>query len=655
MSSVPLPYFSVFFSFGGRMLESMRNQAQSWIAKVILGGIALSFALWGVGDYFMGSQVETVAEVDGKPITDSIFYQSYERELNNYRAMLGKQFSKELVEQLGLKEQVIQTLVNRKLMLNEADRMGLSAPEAALTASVQANPAFQSANGFDANRYRIITRNMGFRTTRDYEDEQRINLMINALQKAIVGSARVSDEEIRDQFNREFEKRTLSAIIVDPASMAEKVKIDETQAREYYEAHLQNYRSPLKVKLVAVEISPDSFANDMTVDAAEVEALYQQRHAEFSQPEKRRASHILVRSNRDASQAMRSMAMEKIKAAKARLDAGESFAAVAKDVSNDSTADKGGDLGFFPQGAMVPEFDETVFSLAEGEVSDIVETDFGFHIIQLNEIKPATETPLKAVYDQLADAVRKEKAGEEAYRLSQDLDNALGMESSLAAAAATLNITVKEIGPISAENAIGNPLLSSDPSLQVTAFSALPGEPVRIQELSDGRFVAIEVLKRIEPETLSFSDAAAAVYADAKNAEAAAQAKALAEEILAKSADRSLEKLAQRYGQPIYISKPVRNTGLGDDADWLTPDILDQAFKTAEGATIASPIEVSKGFAIVQVKSVVAPDASEFDARKASIRTEVEKAKGAVRFARWMATVRDHHEITINRKVLERF
>ena len=637
------------------MLESMRNQAQSWIAKVILGGIALSFALWGVGDYFMGSQVETVAEVDGKPITDSVFYQSYERELNNYRAMLGKQFSKELVEQLGLKEQVIQTLANRKLMLSEADRMGLAAPEAALMASVQANPAFQSANGFDANRYKIITRNMGFRTTRDYEDEQRLNLMVDALQKAIVGSARISDKEIRDQFNREFEKRALSAIIVDPASIVKKVKIDETAARDYYEAHLQNYRSPLKVKLAAVEISPETFATEMTVDAAEVEALYQQRHAEFSQPEKRRASHILVRSQRNASEAMRNMAMEKIKAAKARLDAGESFAAVAKDASDDGTSDKGGDLGFFPQGAMVPEFDKAAFSLAKGEVSGIVETDFGFHIIQLNEIQPASETPLKDAYDQLAEAVRKEKAGEEAYKLSQEIDDALGMEGSLTAAAASLNMTAKEIGPISAENAIGDPLLSSDPSLRVTAFSALPGESVRIQELSDGRFVAIEVLERIEPDTLSFADAAVAVYADAKNAEADAQAKALAEEILAKTADKPLDVLAQSYGQPIYISKPVRNTGIGDDADWLTPDMLEQAFKTAEGATITSPIEVSKGFAIVQVKSVVAPDESEFDAQKASMRTEVEKGKGAVRFARWMATVRDSHDITINRNVLERF
>ncbi len=535
------------------MLESMRNQAQSWIAKFILGGIALSFALWGVGDYFMGAQVETVAEVDGKPIVDSAFYQAYERQLNNYRVLLGNQFSKEMVEQFGLKQETIQTLINRKLMLDEAQRMGLTAPAKALTAAVEANPAFQSANGFDANRYKIITRNMGFRTTRDYEDEQRLNLMVDALQKAVVGSARVNDEDIRDQFNREFEKRVLSAIIVDPASMSKNVNVTESDAREYYETNLSNYRSPLKVKLTAVEISPETLVSDIAIDSADVEVAYQNRLAQFTDKESGKT------------------------------------------------------------------------------------------------------TPLKEVYDTLADKLRKEKAAEEAYKLSVDLDNALGMEDSLATAAASLNLSVIEIAPISANKALGHSLLGSDNALRTTAFSALPGEMVNIQELDDGRFVAIEVLERIEPATLSFADAAVQVYADARSAAARSKAQKLADEILSKADSESLDKLAQTYGQPKYISKPVRNIGLGDESSWLTPGILDRAFKVAEGATISAPVEVSKGFAVVQIKEIIAPSTNEFDAQKESMRLEVEKSKGAVRFARWMASVRDNHEIVINDQILERF
>ncbi|MDX8403348.1 MAG: SurA N-terminal domain-containing protein [Mariprofundaceae bacterium] len=637
------------------MLESMRNQAQSWISKVILGGIALSFALWGVGDFFTGNQVQTIAEVDGKPIVDSTFRQAYERQLNSYRSLMGKQFSKELVEKLGVKEETIQTLINRKLMLDEAHQMGLAAPEAALLASLHSNPAFQSATGFDANRYRILTRNMGFRTTRDYEDDQRLNLMVNALQKDVVGSAKVSDKDIRENFNSEFEQRVLSAVIVDPASMLKKIKIDETQARNYYEVNLQNYRSPLKVKLTAVEISPTAFATDLIVDAADVKAAYLDRKAEFSKPEQRRASHILVRSDKNADEATRSAAHKKIEAAKARLTAGEAFAAVAKDVSDDVTAKEGGDLGFFARGAMLPEFDGAAFSLAKGEVSDIIESIYGFHIIQIKEIKAAEVTPLKEVYNSLADEIRKEKAGEEAYKLSQDLDDALGMEDSLTAAAATLDLAVTEIGPLSADETLGNILLGSDPSLRVTVFSVLPGEAVTIQELDDGRFVAIEVMDRIEPATLSFADAAAAVYEDARNAEARVQAKSLAEEILSKAGSTTLDQLAQTYGQPKYISKQVRSNGIGDESGWLTPAVLDQAFKTAQGSTITSPIEVSKGFAIVQVKAIVTPAESEFEVQKEPMRLEVEKGKGAVRFARWMATVRNNHDIVIHRNILERF
>jgi len=636
------------------MLESMRNQAQSWIAKVILGGIVLSFALWGVGDYFTGNQVEYVAEVDGKPITDSAFYQAYERQLNAYRSMLGKQFSKEQAEQLGIKEETIQTLINRRLMLEEAQKLGLTAPEAALMASLQADPAFQSPDGFDVNRYKIITRNMGYRTTRDYEDEQRLNLMVNALQKAIIASAQVNNQEIRDSFNREFEQRVLSAIIVDPASIGKKIKINDEQARAYFEANQQKYRSPLKVKLTAAEISPESFAADMAIETADVEKAYNERIAEFTTPEQRQARHLLIKAGSD--EAARKAALDKINAAKARLDGGEDFGAVAKELSDDSsTADKGGDLGFFVQGSMLPEFDEAAFNTDKGKVSNPIETQYGYHLIKIEAIKPATETTLKEVYEKLASDIRKARATEEAYKVSQDLDNALGMEDSLKAAATGMDLKAADIGPISANEALGHQLLGSDAALRVKAFSALPGEIVEIQELDDGRFVALEVTERVEPDTLSFADAAVQVYEDARIAQAESEARKIAEAITAKVAETPLEKLAQQYGQPLYISKPVRNNGIGDESDWLTPGLLEQSFKIGNKSVLPAPVEVSKGFAVVQVKNIIAPSDSEFETQKEPMRVEVEKSKGSVRFARWMATVRDNHDIIVHRNILERF
>lgn len=530
------------------MLESMRNHAQSWIAKVILGGIALSFALWGVGDYFLGSRVAVVAEVDGKPVSDSEFIQAYQRQLNAYRASFGGNLPKELIEQLNIKEDSLQTLINRRLMLDEATRLGLTAPKGALLSTIQADPTFQSADGFDTDRYRNITYAMGFATTRDYEDEERLNLLVNALQRAVMNSARVGDKEIRDYFDREFETRELAAIVVEPENLLNKVSIDDTQARAFYDAHQDDYQSPLRLKLVAVEIAPGDLASDIIVEEDEISAAFERRQTEF------------------------------------------------------------GDKG------------------------------------------------LADVRQQIVEELRNRKAAEEAYRLSEDLDNALGMEGSLKAAADMLNLPLREIAAISATEALGDALLGSDRTLRNQTFSSMPGDAVNIIALDDGRFVAVEVIERIEPTTLGYADVAAQVYEDARRAEAETLAAKLAQEILAAAAaGKPLDALAQQFGQPKYISKPLRSSGIGaDETPWLTSAMIDQAFRAGQGEWLKAPISISKGLAVVQVQQINAPSEAEFEAQKESLRREVSQAKGAVRFARWMASVRDRHEINIRRDILDR-
>lgn len=637
------------------MLESMRNHAQSWMAKVILGGIALSFALWGVGDYFLGSRVEYVAEVDGKPIADSTFAQAYERQLNSYRAIFGKRFSKDLARQLNVKETTLQTLINRQLMLDEAYDMGLVAPEAALVASVQSNPAFQSATGFDPNRYQIITRNMGYRSTRDYEDEQRLNLMIDALQKAIIDSARVSDDEVRDRFNREFEKRTIAAVIIDPKSLESDITVTDKEARDYYDKHPEQYQSPLRVKLDAVEIDPKQLAGEVSVSDAELKQAYEDRKAEFTTPEQRHARHILVKLPATADEATKQAARKKIEAAAARIANGESFAKVATEVSEDITADKGGDLGWFARGTMVPAFDEAVFSMQKGEVSDVVETQFGLHLIKLEDVRPEKVKSFAEVRDTLLQKLNTEKASEEAYKLSQDLDDALGQLGKLQDAADSVNLKVRHIGPISSDEALANDLLGSDAKLRALPFSTMPGDAVNVIELDDGRFVAIEVLDHIEPKLRPYSEVAADAHADARHAAAVAKADKLAADLLSGAGDITPDAMAQSAGQPKYLSKPVRSNGVGDDSTWLTPSVIDTAFRTNSGTWAGKPVNTSRGLALVYVEKVEAPAAAELTKQRAAIRKEVQKSKGAVRFARWMASVRDRHEIVLHKDVIARF
>lgn len=636
------------------MLESMRNHAQSWLAKLILGGVALSFVLWGVGDYFFGSRVEPVATINDKPIGSTEFYQAYERQLGAYRSMLGKQYSKELVESMHVRENTLQTIINRRIMLDVASQLGLAAPESILLSTVRNNPAFQSAGAFDAKRYQILTRNMGFGSAQDYENDLRLNIMVDALQKAIIGSALVSDEEIRDQFNHDYEQRVLAAIVVDPATQLDKVTLTEDQARAWYESHKQDYKSPLRIKVNAVEINPKALAQEMSVDEAEIKAAYDERAAEFLEPEQRRARHILIAVPKGAKEGAFKVARKQAEDLLERIRSGEDFASVAEAFSDDkATADKGGELGWFKAGTMAPEFDQAVYSMDKGELSDVVETQLGFHLIQLEDIRAAHQADYASVKDQIRAELVQERANEEAYKLSQDLDDALGMEDSLASAAASLDLKVFTSDLVSQSDAEVTPLLT-DAEVRNKAFATLPGQPVDILETNDGRFVAVEVTERQEPEVLPFEQVASRVKVDAKLDAANKRAREVADAIRA-SKDKSLDELAQQYGQAKFISKPVRSNGAGDQAAWLTREVLEAAFQIGSGEWLKLSPKVPQGYAAVRVEKTIAPSDDQFAKLKPGIASQVSRSKGAARFARWMASVRNGYEIVIDKKELERF
>jgi len=638
------------------MLENMRKHAQSWLAKLILGGVALSFVLWGVGDYFMGPRVQTVAEVDGNPISDATFNMAYERQMNTYRAILGKRFSKQAMQNMGLKQSTLQILINRHLMLDEASSMGLTASKSVLLARVRANPTFQSVGRFDPRRYEILTRNMGFRTPADYEANLRLDMMVNALQSALIQSATVTDAQVRERFENEYEKRELTALIVRPADIVSSIKITDQQARAYYASHKNSYRSPLRLKLAAVVIDPANIAKGMEIDDVDIQHAYKEHKNQFTVPEQRRASQILVRVAKNADEKAHKIARSKIELALKQLQSGKTFAAVAKKFSDDVTAEKGGDLGYFSYGTMVPAFDKTVFSMKKGKTSGIVETQFGFHIIQLTDIKPERVRPLDEVRAQLKQQLAHSKADDEAYKLSQDLDDALGREDNLKAAASSLDMQVREIGPISMDEALADPLFVKDASFRAQIFVTRPGASVDVTELRDGRFAAVEVLKREEPATLPFAKVTKAVYAAARQQVANDAARQQANSLLKEAVHTPLAQLGQKHGKAIYLSKPVRSNGVGDtDAAWLTRNILQAAFATPEGQPVNHVMKVPQGFAVVQVTHVDKADDAQFAKQAKGIRSELLNATGAVRFARWMASVQARHDIKIHKDVLARF
>ena len=638
------------------MLETMRNHAQSWIAKLILWAIVLSFGLWGIGDYFLGGRVQNVASVDGEPIHDPEFAQAYERATNNYRAMFGKRFSKKLMDQLHVREKTLQAIINRRLILVEAQKLGMVTPDSAVLNEVEHNPAFSSNGRFDPARYRIMTRNMGFGSPAGYEAELKMDLLASVLEDSIMDSAPVSEADIRAEFNREFEKRVIAAVIVDPSAFANRVHVSDTQALAYYQAHKNDYRSPLRLQMLAVDISPQTLAKGITVDDAELHKDYEKHKSDFMQPEERRARHILIRVSPTASKAAQAAALKKIEAIQAKLKAGANFATLAKKYSEDKpTAVKGGDLGYFTKGTMVPAFDKAAFSMKPGQVSGIIKSSFGYHLIQLEAIRPAGPKPFAEVKEQIRKQLIQKKAGDEAYQLSQDLDDALGRNPELKDAAASLNLPVRRIGPISTKQAANDKLLASDPDFRAKVFAMKPGDPVDVVDLANGHYAAVEVTKRLEPAVLPFDAVASRVMAAAEQAAAEKMARDTAEKFLNESTGKTVAQIALDSGQPKFLSKPVRRDGPGDDATWLTSEVREAAFSTPKGQWVNHVIQVPQGLALVRVDNVIAPDSAEYAKQHDVIAQRVARNMGTVRFARWMASVRARHSIKVNTKALDRF
>ncbi len=639
------------------MLEIMRNQAQSWLAKVILGGIALSFALWGVGDYFMNGNSENIAEVDDSPISSLEFQQAFERQINGYRAMMGRDLSKDMIKQLGLKSNTLQTLINRRLLVDEAQQLGLTTSEAVLVSQVRNNPSFQSAGSFDPQAYRIITRNMGFRTTIDYENEMRLNLMVDVLQKAVADGVRISDTELRNRFDRDYEQRVIAAIMIDPDDLLAAITINDADARAWYEAHQNRYQSKEKITAHIVVIDPQQMTADLEVSDEKINASYDEKIDSFTTPEERHARQILLRVGLAADDADWEKAAEKMKRVQARLAAGDDFAMVAKAESDDITAEDGGDLGLITSGKLPPAVDEVLFSMEKDTVSDAIKSSNGLVLLKLENIVAEGIKPLAEVRDQLVESLRLELAKEEAYNLSQDLDDGLGMEDSLQAAAKATDITLHEIPAMDRNEALADPLLGSSQELLQLTFRGQPGDVVHITELKDGRFVAVEIVKRIQPELLPFKDVAGSVYDDAKADRALVNARKLANALLkndGKLITQSPDDVAQQAGQAKFLSKPVSRSGLGDDSTWLTQAIIDAAFNTPKGQWKNTMVETSRGMAIVYTQDVIAASEEEFEQQKETILTEAKRAKSAARFARWMASIRDQHDIVTHQGVLDR-
>ena len=428
------------------MLQVLRNKAQSTFIQIIVVIIALVFIFWGVGTNMMNTR-EVALTVNDDQISFQQFQEAYDQAISKLSSQFGGTLPKGLDESLGIKQQVIEQLIQTSLLRQGAREMGIRVSAEEIRSKITAMPQFQDNGQFSMDRYQSLLSANRFTPT-TFEDSLRYDMLSDRTVQEISKFVTVATEaEIEDLYNQGRETVSVRFIKIDTDSFKDEIKVEQQDLQKWFETVKENYRSEPEIKLQYLPYTFEDLEKKITVDDNQVKAYYQENLASFQVPEQRRARHILLAAREGDSAERHREQQQKATEVLNIVKKNSDFAAAAEQYSEDPSKGNGGDLGFFQQGSMVPEFDAKVFSMQPGEISDVVKTSFGYHIIKLEEIKPAATRPLQEVRDTITGTIRNREAKQMAFQLANQAYEGIIKAGSLKKyIAAHPDITLKETG-----------------------------------------------------------------------------------------------------------------------------------------------------------------------------------------------------------------
>lgn len=439
--------------------------------KRVMQGLLLlfifpSFALFGVDTFFGSSGADSaVAKIGKESISRQEFDQAQRNQLDEMRKEYGQEFDAQMLNSPEAKQGILDNIISRKVIANEAVNSKLTIGDEIIQKNILEAPGLKKADdSFDLDRYKSLLASQGM-TPVMYEQSLRQDLMVQQLVSSIQKSA-FSSKFLAEKISTISEQeRTVQALPFPLSDYTSKVKVTDAMLRAHYDKNAATYTLPEKVSIEYVVLDGSAVALQTEVTDAEVSAFYEQNKGNYSFDEQRRASHILLNLTKDASASEAKEVKAKAETLLAQVKKNpELFAKLAKENSQDlGTSENGGDLDYFARGAMVKEFDESVFKLKLNEISGLVQSDFGIHIIQVTGIKPKAIKPIEEVKSQLIAEIKKQKSSKAFTQAADEFSSLIYDQSeSLKPAADKLKLTIQKVENLSR---VANPALpATEPS-----------------------------------------------------------------------------------------------------------------------------------------------------------------------------------------------
>lgn len=636
------------------MLDTIRR-AQPLIIKTVLAGVVLAF----VGTIFLdwgwrrsGRPDGHLATVGNEAISVREYQAAYSNLIDFYRRVYRERFTEEMARGFQLKQQALETLIQRKLLLREARLQRLSVTDAELIGQVQNYPAFQVNGAFDRNRYVQLLR-LSRLTPAEFEQSQREELLIAKLEQVIKAGIHLTEVELQEAYLHEKEQASAEYLWVDPATFAGQVEANEADERAYYEEARERFRKPEQVRAAYVLIDPQASMSQAQVTDEQLAHYYDAHREDFRREAQVHARHILFRLSPQASSEEETRIRAQAEEVLLRVQAGEDFTTLASTFSDDpGPAQQGGDLGFFKRGAMVKAFEDAAFALQPGEVSGPVRTDFGYHLIKLEEVQEAGYTPLASVQEQLRERLTREEAQRLAEAQAKEVREALVTKGATwEDTAAQFGFRLQQTPFIARGEAVEN--IDAPAVFSQVAFSLQVGE-VSQPTLVGSRYALIRLLERKDSYVPPFEDVRDVVHDALVQSRAVERAQQRAKELLADlRAGKSLEELGQalqtQVEQTGFFSRTSSIPKLGRPLD-----VISEVFRMNVGDARVFTLQDKP--AVVLLKERTGFDAEAYAKEKDELRQRVLLQKREQFFAQWLSDLRRMAEeskiVSLNQRLL---
>ncbi len=594
------------------MLEILRQGAQSWGIKILFGIIIAVFVLAFGMNRMQNDTTTVVATVNDAPILLQHYQERLQRSLELVRGQ-NPNLTAEMLAQMGFKRQILEQMVMEELMLQQAAKLGLNVSKEELAKEIHLIPAFQNEGKvFDPATYQNVLRANNL-TPGKFESEFIRTMIMDKLRAYVGIPGRIGEEQARDFYEYGRSTAVVSYLMYAWENYLEQIDVTDGQVADYYAARKAEYAIPPRAKVDYLLISPKTLADVTSVSSQEAEKYYADHKDKFKIEEQVKARHILVRVDENAPEADVAKAMDSVKKAQADLKAGKSFEDVAAKYTEDpSGTQTGGDLGWFGRERMVKAFEDAAFSLEKGAVSAPVRTQFGFHLIKVEDRKAAGFETFEDVADDIKTAIAQDRAAETLQdRLDQALEMVLAGESLGAVVKSIgLKLEVRETGFFTKEQG-PRELAGLSPENTAILFDlAVNATTQSPMAMADGYLFATK--REQAPESVTpLETVKEQIVASIRKEEALKLAKAAADADLALLAKgEAPAKLAPKESEPFGRMGSI--PGLGVNQMFIT-----QAFQAEAGTWLPESYAFPDGYVLAKAVKVTPPEAADWDTEKA--------------------------------------